>query len=82
MKPPLERSDDPFRGHMPHLRAVIETLSTLKGRRCEVCDSGMATHLIDVRMTPRGVCERCARDWRVASPIDRLHATTEFRRRR
>jgi hypothetical protein len=80
---PFERSDDRARATMPHVRAAIAQLASLRNGtfRCARCRTRAATHVIDSTQTPQAVCEGCAGEWRTLSPRQRDEARLEFERR-
>ena len=71
---PVERSDDPRRGEMRHIKEAIAAVSkhlATKGS-CADCRRQAATHLVDARRRPRTICGDCAGKWQRMTPTQRM----------
>jgi hypothetical protein len=80
---PIERSDDPRRGEMAHLKVAIGTVMALlkKGGPCTWCTATRASHVVNTRATPQLVCTTCAAKYEAADNIGRRRMINDFARR-
>ena len=81
---PVERSDDPRRGEMPHLKkAIQEGVALLKraAAYCAKCGVARGTHIINMRIAPKLVCGGCAERYRAMTHLERRQMINDIARR-
>jgi hypothetical protein len=70
---PPERSDDPRRGDMPHLKRAIEQVKKLLDAAgpCASCKTTRATRVVNVRALPVLLCATCGEKYRAMDQVER-----------